>query len=144
MPIPRAGRLFVGVLGLLACSLGPAQAQIKTSAQQALLIDMSTDQVLLQKNADEPSAPSSMAKLMTLYILFEDLKAGRITLDGERLAPQLALLRGGRRQGRASVVVDGLRVDVAVAPEHGQAWPRRAAAHLLAHPGMAPPASVRA
>ncbi|WP_170830516.1 D-alanyl-D-alanine carboxypeptidase family protein [Epibacterium ulvae] len=55
-----------------------------TRAKAAYVLDTKTDTVLLDKNAKEPLPPASMSKLMTLYIAFEALRDGRLTLD-ERL-----------------------------------------------------------
>jgi len=59
--------------------LGP----IDTESRQAILIDADTDAVLLEKNADERMTPSSMTKLMTVYIVFDMLKQGRLRMDQE-------------------------------------------------------------
>ena len=45
------------------------------------MVDPQTSTVLLFKDADKPMHPSSMAKLMTIYIAFEELAAGRLKLD---------------------------------------------------------------
>ncbi|WP_425300348.1 D-alanyl-D-alanine carboxypeptidase family protein [Pukyongiella litopenaei] len=52
-----------------------------TSARAAYVLDVGTGTVLLSKNADEPLPPASMSKLMTLYVAFEALREGRLTLD---------------------------------------------------------------
>ncbi|QEW19435.1 D-alanyl-D-alanine carboxypeptidase DacC precursor [Marinibacterium anthonyi] len=61
----------------------PAQA-FDTSARAAYVLDQTTGTVLLSKNADEPLPPASMSKLMTLYVAFEAVRDGRLSLD-ERL-----------------------------------------------------------
>lgn len=58
----------------------PAQA-FDTKADKAILVDLSTNTVLLEKNADASMPPSSMSKLMTVYVAFEHLKDGRIAMD---------------------------------------------------------------
>ncbi|WP_246149718.1 D-alanyl-D-alanine carboxypeptidase family protein [Tritonibacter litoralis] len=55
-----------------------------TKARAAFVLDQGTNTVLMSKNADAPLPPASMSKLMTLYIAFEALRDGRLTLD-ERL-----------------------------------------------------------
>ena len=55
--------------------LGP----VDTVARQALVIDFDTEAVLLEKNPDERMPPSSMSKLMTMYVVFDMLKQGRIS-----------------------------------------------------------------
>ncbi len=45
------------------------------------MVDAQTSTVLLFKDADKPMAPSSMAKMMTAYLLFEDLASGKLKMD---------------------------------------------------------------
>lgn len=59
----------------------PSQVGIATVARQAFMVDPQTSTVLLYKDADQPMPPSSMAKMMTVYMVFEELAAGRIKLD---------------------------------------------------------------
>ncbi|MCH2096125.1 MAG: D-alanyl-D-alanine carboxypeptidase [Rhodobacteraceae bacterium] len=61
----------------------PATA-FDTSARAAFVLDQSTGTILLSKNADQPMPPASMSKLMTLYIAFEAIRDGRLSLQ-ERL-----------------------------------------------------------
>ncbi|MBS0224222.1 MAG: D-alanyl-D-alanine carboxypeptidase [Proteobacteria bacterium] len=56
----------------------PSQIGPTTIARFAYMIDMQTDTVLLAKDADKPMAPSSMAKMMTTYLLFEGLASGKL------------------------------------------------------------------
>lgn len=46
-----------------------------------ILVDYDTDTVIFEKNADELMPPSSMSKLMTAYMVFEQLEAGKLRLD---------------------------------------------------------------
>lgn len=62
----------------------PALAQIgqvETVARQMILIDADTDTVIFEKNSDELMPPSSMSKLMTAFMVFEQLAAGKLRLD---------------------------------------------------------------
>ncbi len=59
----------------------PLRAQFDTRATAAYVIDHSTGTVLLTKDADLPLPPASMSKLMTLNMVFEALKDGRLRLD---------------------------------------------------------------
>ena len=52
-----------------------------TTARAAYVVDQSSSTVLLSKNSDLPLPPASMSKLMTLYMTFEFIKAGRLRLD---------------------------------------------------------------
>jgi D-alanyl-D-alanine carboxypeptidase (penicillin-binding protein 5/6) len=73
--------------------LGP----FDTIARQALIIDAETDAVLLEKHADERMPPSSMLKLMTLYIVFDMLKKGRLKLNQELPISERAWKMGGSK-----------------------------------------------
>jgi len=72
-------KLFCALL-LLGLSVGSADA-FETKAKAAYIYDLSTGTVLLSKNADTPLPPASMSKLMTLYIAFEFIHAGQLSLD---------------------------------------------------------------
>ena len=52
-----------------------------TTAKSALLIDFDSNQILFSKNMDKRIFPASMSKLMTLYILFDALDKGIISLE---------------------------------------------------------------
>lgn len=67
--------IFLTALALMAA---PAAAE-STRAKQAILVEHPSGRVLLEKSADKEMAPSSLTKLMTLYLAFEALKAGRVT-----------------------------------------------------------------
>jgi D-alanyl-D-alanine carboxypeptidase len=47
----------------------------------AIVIDDNSGQVLHEENADEPRHPASLTKIMTLYLLFEQIEAGKAKLD---------------------------------------------------------------
>ena len=78
--------LTAAFLAVAACAQAPqpaAAAVYQTEARAGIIYDMSTDQTLFEKNADEPLPPASMSKLMTLYMLFDALRDGRVALDTE-------------------------------------------------------------
>jgi D-alanyl-D-alanine carboxypeptidase (penicillin-binding protein 5/6) len=93
--------------------LGP----LDTGARQAFVIDYDTDAVLLEKNADERMPPSSMSKLMTMYMVFDMLKQGRFKLDQELPVSERAWRMGGSKmfvQIGATVPVEALMRGVIV------------------------------
>jgi D-alanyl-D-alanine carboxypeptidase (penicillin-binding protein 5/6) len=75
----------------------PSQVGTTTVAKFAYMIDVTTDTVLLAKDADKPMLPSSMAKMMTIYLVFEDLKAGKLRLDTKFRISERARSMGGSR-----------------------------------------------
>jgi serine-type D-Ala-D-Ala carboxypeptidase (penicillin-binding protein 5/6) len=78
--------VFVRALALfsLILALG-AQAQTlqgpEVAARAYLLLDVTANQVLVEKDADQPVEPASLTKLMTAYVVFDALRAKRISLD---------------------------------------------------------------
>ena len=78
-------------------ALPPSQIGIGTLARQAFMVDPQTSTVLLFKDADKPMAPSSMAKMMTIYIVFDELNAGRLKLDTRFRVSEKARNMGGSR-----------------------------------------------
>ncbi|EAQ23940.1 D-alanyl-D-alanine carboxypeptidase family protein [Roseovarius sp. 217] len=72
----------------------PVQA-FETSAKAAFVMDVTTGTVLLDKNADTALPPASMSKLMTLYVAFEAVRSGRLTLDERLPVSEHAMSYGG-------------------------------------------------
>ncbi len=77
-----------------------AQAQQKKdeppiTAPHAILIDAESGSVLYEKSPDELIFPASLAKLMTVEYVFNELKQGRIKLDDEYPVSENAWRRGG-------------------------------------------------
>jgi D-alanyl-D-alanine carboxypeptidase (penicillin-binding protein 5/6) len=71
-----------------------AQA-FETNARAAYIFDQTTGTVLLSKNAQEPLPPASMSKLMTIYMAFEAVADGRLTIDEELSVSSHAASFGG-------------------------------------------------
>ena len=90
--------------------LPPALA-IETIAEQAFLIDMTTGEVLFEKNADQPMAPASMSKMMTAYMIFERLRDGSLTLEDTFTVSENAWRKGGAKSGGSTMFLEpGKRV----------------------------------
>jgi D-alanyl-D-alanine carboxypeptidase (penicillin-binding protein 5/6) len=88
------------VAALFGAQSASAQAPKKEegfqiSAPAALLLDPDSNSVLYEKNGDEPVAPASLAKLMTLEFLFNELKKGTIKLDDTFVITEDAWRKGG-------------------------------------------------
>ena len=71
---------------LLALALaGVAQAQApqppEVAARQYILIDLASSQVLAEREADVPADPASLTKLMTAYLVFDAIKARKLSLE---------------------------------------------------------------
>ncbi len=70
-------------------------SEFQTTAPYVILLDAESGTVLFEKSGDTPTPPSSMAKLMTSEIVFNELKKGTIKLDTEYLVSEDAWRRGG-------------------------------------------------
>ncbi|WP_147125372.1 D-alanyl-D-alanine carboxypeptidase family protein [Shimia ponticola] len=81
---------------LLICAASVAQAQtFDTRATSAYVVDQGTGTVLLAKRADEPLPPASMSKLMTLFMTFEAIRDGRLSIDDRLPVSEHAMSFGG-------------------------------------------------
>jgi D-alanyl-D-alanine carboxypeptidase (penicillin-binding protein 5/6) len=104
------GRALFGALfaAAMACAVTAAPAApatpaaapkkeegFQTSIPAAILLDPDSDSVLFEKNGDELVEPASLAKLMTLEYLFNEIKQGRVKLDDEYIISENAWRKGG-------------------------------------------------
>lgn len=89
--------------------LGP----VETVAKWAFIQDFTTGAVLLNKGADEAMPPSSMTKLMTMYLVYEQLKKGQLKLTDTVTVSARAAAMGGSRMfidvGKPVVIEDLVR-----------------------------------
>ena len=96
---------------LIATSL--PVAAFETRASSAYVIDQPTGTVLLNKNADTPLPPASMSKLMTLYMAFEALERGQLSMTDTLVTSAHAASFGGStmflQQGERVTVEDLVR-----------------------------------
>lgn len=95
--------LFALILAGLAPS---AYAQYETAAPHALILDYETGIVLYEKDARTPMAPASMTKIMTVEMVLDAIKSGRITLDTKLPVSEEAWRRGGVRSGSSTMFLD--------------------------------------
>lgn len=65
------------------------------TAKSAILMEMSSGQVLLEKNADEKLPPASITKIMTLLLVMEAVDEGKIKLEDTVTASKNASSKGG-------------------------------------------------
>ncbi len=89
--------------------LSPAAAKSKFAA---IAIDARSGKILYSRNADAHRYPASLTKIMTLYLLFEDLSAGKVKLSTKfkvsKRASKQAPSKLGLRAGRTIRVRDAI------------------------------------
>jgi D-alanyl-D-alanine carboxypeptidase (penicillin-binding protein 5/6) len=86
----------------------PAYAQLDfdTKAPFAILMDYESGTVLYQKQADEHMEPASMAKLMTIAVVMDMLKSGRLSFDDEFFISEHAWRDGGATSGGSTMFAE--------------------------------------
>ena len=75
----------------------------ETKAKHAILMDADANLTLFEKDADTLAPPASMSKLMTLAIVFRELKAGRLKLEDEFKVTEHAWRTGGAPSGGSAM-----------------------------------------
>ena len=87
-------RLTLTLFAMALLAALPAHA-FETRATAAWVYDITTQTVLMDKNGSDPVPPASMSKLMTINMLFEALKDGRVTMDTTFAVSARARAMGG-------------------------------------------------
>jgi D-alanyl-D-alanine carboxypeptidase len=126
--LARAGAVAVAGVALTVLAAGPGAdpalaAKKKTQSAKAspaadsryaaIVVDSATGEVLFAKNADARRYPASLTKIMTLYILFEEMQKGRFTesskLEVSAKAAAQAPSKLGLKAGQTITVGEAIR-----------------------------------
>ena len=100
-------RLALSVCAVLLVYAPPAIAQdFDTRATHAIIMDSRSGKVLFKKQPDEPIQPASMSKVMTMLMVFEKLKAGRLKLTDKFRISEDAWRRGGAPSGSSTMYAE--------------------------------------
>jgi len=83
-------------IGMLPVAASHA-ADIDSSAEYAYVTDFASGKVLMEKEPDAPMKPASMAKIMTVYIAFQRIADGSLSLDDTFLISEKAWRKGGSK-----------------------------------------------
>ncbi len=75
----------------------PVPAPPQVAAKNYLLVDFNSGQILAEKDADAQIEPASITKLMTSYVVYNEMEAGRLNLDEQVLISEKAWRMGGSR-----------------------------------------------
>jgi D-alanyl-D-alanine carboxypeptidase (penicillin-binding protein 5/6) len=100
----RAWLALVALLGLSVPAL--AQASFETKAKFAVLMDEESGTVIFQKDADLPMEPASMAKLMTVAVVFNEIANNRLQFTDEFFVSEHAWRTGGATSGGSTMFAD--------------------------------------
>lgn len=106
----RSGLAALGLalVGILALGIvRPAHAELfETRAKQAFMIDAETGTILFSKNPDDLIPPASLAKIMTMEVVFDALKSGRLTMDDTFYVSEHAWRTGGAVSGTSTMFAE--------------------------------------
>lgn len=97
---------FVYVLAsifFLCCSVFANAQTFQSKAPQALLMDADTGTVLFAKEADTKIPPASLAKLMTMEVVFHRLQSGNLSLEDKFFVSENAWRKGGTNSGGSTM-----------------------------------------
>lgn len=100
----RIWAILTVVLAVTAPAFG--QAQFDTKAKFAILMDEQSGTVIFQKDADLPMEPASMAKLMTIAVVFNEVRDGRVHMSDEFFVSEHAWRTGGARSGGSTMFAE--------------------------------------
>jgi D-alanyl-D-alanine carboxypeptidase (penicillin-binding protein 5/6) len=108
-------KLIAGLLAMLACAPGLAIAESPGEQRfAAIVIDAETGETLFARHADARRYPASLTKVMTLYLAFDALDAGRLKQDDpvvfSRRAAAQPPSRLGLRPGERMTVREAMDV----------------------------------
>lgn len=101
-------KLIAQILAILLALTAPAfaQANFDTKAKFAILMDEESGTVIFQKDADLPMEPASMAKLMTIAVVFNEVRAGRVKMSDEFFVSEHAWRTGGAASGGSTMFAE--------------------------------------
>lgn len=86
-----------GIAAWMLATAPAATAAAETAAPHAILVDVGTNTVLMEKDAHSAIEPASMSKLMLLYMLFEHLAYGAVTMEDTFPVSEKAWRMGGSK-----------------------------------------------
>jgi len=95
--------LFFTVVAFLVFTLSAANAAVpipaapKVAAKNYILIDAHGGRVLAEKEADIQVEPASITKMMTAYVIYKEIEAGRLSMDDMVIISEKAWRMGGSR-----------------------------------------------
>ena len=106
---------FAVAIALAVCLAAPACANL--NVRGAILYNMQSGKVLYAQDADRRIAPASLTKIMTMYMVMDHIKAGKVKLKDQVKISALAAKQGGSRmrlRAGERVSLDKLMMGLAV------------------------------
>lgn len=96
---PKRIRGILPLLFLLSllCALPSSVQAGSLAVRSAIIMDMKTGRILYEQNADDPIAPASLTKILSMYVVLEEIESGKHSLDEQVRISKKAANTGGSR-----------------------------------------------
>jgi serine-type D-Ala-D-Ala carboxypeptidase (penicillin-binding protein 5/6) len=115
--MPRLSASFIGLLGVILFTPFVSYAQpapaLDVAARAYVVGHPASGRILMSKETDTRLEPASLTKLMTLYIIFDQLKSGNLRLEDDVMVSERAWRKGGSKMfievGKTAKVDDLIR-----------------------------------
>lgn len=96
-------KILLSGLSALVLSASANAWAIDTKAKNMILVDFETGEYMYQKDITMPIPPASMSKLMTVYMIFDKLRDGSLSLDDTFKVSENAWRKGGAASGGSTM-----------------------------------------
>lgn len=94
------------IIAIAAFFMSANTMAYETKARNAILMDTTTGEYLFVKDHQKMIPPASMSKLMTIYLLFDELQKGNVSLEDSFLVSENAWKKGGAATGGSTMFLN--------------------------------------
>ena len=99
----KLSKILLGGLSSLVLMASVNAWAIDTKAKNMILVDFETGKYMYQKDITQPIPPASMSKLMTVYMIFDKLRDGSLSLEDTFKVSENAWRKGGAASGGSTM-----------------------------------------
>ena len=99
----KFSKILLGGLSGLALMMSADAWAIDTKAKNMILVDFETGEYMYEKDISQPIPPASMSKLMTVYMIFDKLRDGSLSLEDTFRVSENAWRKGGAASGGSTM-----------------------------------------
>ena len=99
----KLNKVLLGGLSSLVLMASANAWAIDTKAKNMILVDFETGEYMYQKDITQPIPPASMSKLMTVYMIFDKLRDGSLSLEDTFKVSENAWRKGGAASGGSTM-----------------------------------------
>ena len=99
----KLNKILLGGLSSLVLVASANAWAIDTKAKNMILVDFETGEYMYKKDITQPIPPASMSKLMTVYMIFDKLRDGSLSLEDTFTVSENAWRKGGAASGGSTM-----------------------------------------